>query len=413
MSALSGSALVIGGGVVGLACALSLQRKGWHVTLVDAGAKALAPSWGNAGHIAVEQVEPLASPAMLRSVVRRHYAFGGAVDVRRPFRHAGWIARYLRACTPSRHRAGQAALRDLLAQSLPAWHRLVHAIGAPELLQARGHWVCWESPVSARRGRRGWGQADTGTTVVSDLPASELAALQTRLSVPIADGIAFRGTAQVVDLLCLAAKLSDAFLRAGGVRRRAHLQLRSRPGNRVHAMTEQGDWLVADRVLVCAGAGSRALLAPLGLQVPLIAERGYHLHWQHHGWPDLPPVVFEDRSMIVTRFADGLRAAGFVEYADAGDPADSRKWHRLCEHVWQLGLPVDGEPARWFGARPTLPDYLPALGRCESFDNLFYAFGHQHLGLTLAALTGELMGSLCSGERGTVDLAPFDLTRFG
>ncbi|MFZ2237879.1 MAG: FAD-dependent oxidoreductase, partial [Dokdonella sp.] len=74
---------------------------------------------------------------------------------------------------------------------------------------------------------------------------------------------------------------------------------------------------------------------------------------------------------------------------------------------------VRGEPTRWFGARPTLPDYLPAIGRCRAVDNVLYAFGHQHLGLTLAAITGELIAQLAAGEATDVALAPFDLARFG
>src|SRR3546814_16248428 len=103
----------------------------------------------------------------------------------------------------------------------------------------------------------------------------------------------------------------------------------------------------------------------------------------------MPPVVFEDRSMIVTRFRSGLRAAGFVEFGRAESPSDARKWARLRAHVQALGLPfrLPGEP--WMGARPTLPDYLPAIGRARHAGNLFYAFGQQHLGLTLAPMTGE------------------------
>lgn len=116
--------------------------------------------------------------------------------------------------------------------------------------------------------------------------------------------------------------------------------------------------------------------------------------------------------MIVTRFEGGLRAASFVEYADVDAAPDPGKWRRLGRHVAELGLPVRGEPSQWCGARPTLPDYLPAIGRSSRHDNLYYAFGHQHLGLTLAAVTGELVGGLMAGETAATSLAPFDLERF-
>jgi len=116
--------------------------------------------------------------------------------------------------------------------------------------------------------------------------------------------------------------------------------------------------------------------------------------------------------MIVTRFRSGLRAASFVEFNRAHAPADPRKWSRLRGHVAALGLHLREPCSEWFGARPTLPDYLPALGRSRRAANLLYAFGHQHLGLTLAAITGELIAALARRESTTIDVTPFDLERF-
>jgi len=116
--------------------------------------------------------------------------------------------------------------------------------------------------------------------------------------------------------------------------------------------------------------------------------------------------------MIVTPFRSGLRAASFVEFARAESPPDPRKWERLRRHAAELGLPLREPYSEWFGARPTLPDYLPALGRSRRTANLLYAFGHQHLGLTLAAVTGELIAALARGEATDVDLKPLDLERF-
>ena len=166
--------------------------------------------------------------------------------------------------------------------------------------------------------------------------------------------------------------------------------------------------------MVAAGARSAKLVTPLGHSAPLIAERGYHIEADAPGWPaDLPPVVFEDRSMIATRFARGLRAASFVEFSRIGSAPDARKWARLRAHVAALGLPIGAGAAEWIGARPTLPDYLPAIGRHAATPAIAYAFGHQHLGLTLAATTGEAVAAMLAGEAPAFDLTPFDLDRFG
>ena len=123
----------------------------------------------------------------------------------------------------------------------------------------------------------------------------------------------------------------------------------------------------------------------------------------------MPPVVFEDRSMIVTRFAHRLRAASIVEFARTDMAPDPRKWARIRGHVAALGLSLRAPVEPWMGARPTLPDYLPAIGRRGA---VAYAFGHQHLGLTLAATSGEALAALLHGDAPPFDLTPFALERF-
>jgi D-amino-acid dehydrogenase len=104
--------------------------------------------------------------------------------------------------------------------------------------------------------------------------------------------------------------------------------------------------------------------------------------------------------------------ASFVEFSRSDSSPDPRKWRRLRRHVEELGLSL-GEPvAEWIGARPTLPDYLPAIGASRRASKLFYAFGHQHLGLTLAAVTGEAIAALVVGDEPAIEVTAFDLERF-
>jgi D-amino-acid dehydrogenase len=398
--------IVAGGGVVGLSCALSLQARGMAVTLVDPGTLRAA-SLGNAGHIAVEQVEPLASTATLRSLPSQLFSRGGPVSLR-PREIGAWLPfalRFARAAAPRRFRAGKAALSAIAAVAIPAWKRQLERAGAAELLLDHGHYAVWETPRAAEAGRARWLAAETGSVTVRDAPAEELARIEAQLSVPLAGAIRFDGSAQIADLDLLAAALVRCFEAAGGVRVRGAAAAVS-----TRSLTlETGEELEADAVLVAAGAGSGRLLRRH--RVPLIAERGYHLQAARTDWPlDLPPVVFEERSIIVTRFRSGLRAAGFFEFARAEAPPDPRKWARLRAHLRALGIAFS-EPVEWTGARPTLPDYLPAIGRTG--DGLFYAFGHQHLGLTLAAATGEAIGALAAGEAPPFDLFPFRIERFG
>ncbi|WP_199753401.1 NAD(P)/FAD-dependent oxidoreductase [Luteimonas cucumeris] len=412
--ALAGSALVIGGGIVGLCSALRLRQLGLRTTLIDPMALPSGASYGNAGHIAVEQVEPLASWATIRSAPRRLFAFGGALDVRDPLASAPWMARFVHAASPSGFHAGREALRGLLDRALPAWHALVGELQRPDLLRSDGHVVLWESGRSARLRRDVWMSADIGSASVRDLDRGELDEFAGLLRQRPAGGVRFAGTGQVADPTRMLQALREAFDQAGGESVQGCVRGIAVEGGRAVAILDDGQRLSADLVLVAAGVASGELMASIGPRPPLIAERGYHLQWRQHGWPeDMPPVVFEDRSMIVTRFDGGLRAAGFVEFAtNARLPADPRKWVALRSHVDALGLPTSANADEWFGARPTLPDYLPAIGRSMCASNLLYAFGHQHLGLTLAPVTSEIVSALAIGLEPMVSLAPFDLQRF-
>ena len=405
------SVVIVGGGVVGLcsALALALARAGHGVTVLEPAPAREASSWNNAGHIAVEQLAPLASLASLRSAWRRRFGAGGALALPAA-EWRSWLpfgVRLAAAARPARFRAGRAALAMLLGEAMPAWERVTADIGRSDLLRADGHLVAWESTASAAAGLRAWQQEETGTATIAPADPAD----RDRVAA-LAHGIAgvarFAGSGQVDDLGALADALEAALIAAGGriVRTTATLSV-------VDGVARIAGY-DADLVLVAAGVGSGALLRAAGHRVPIVAERGYHIRADARDWPvDLPPVVFEDRSVIVTRYAGTVQASGYVEVAAPDAPPDPRKWERLEAHVAALGLPMRPPFARWMGARPTLPDYLPAIGRSRRAGNLLYAFGHQHLGLTLAPITAELIAAMVADRPPAIDLSPFDLTRFG
>jgi D-hydroxyproline dehydrogenase len=406
------SAIVVGGGIVGLCSALCLQRHGFDVTVLEPDAHRRAASWGNAGHIAVEQVEPLASWATIRSVPRRLFCAGGALALPpRDIMH--WLPFSLAmARAANRFPAGRETLSALLAQAMPAWRTLVASLGAPDVLRQDGHFVLWETESSARAGLAAWRRADTGTARFRPIESDEHASFAKILRRPPAGGIRFENTGQIVDPIALSEALEQSVLQGGGRLLRKRASALTLENGSVRVVLEGGDVRSADCVVIAAGVRSRELLHTIGVDAPLIAERGYHIQASEHAWPDLPPVVFEDRSMIVTRFTSGLRIASFVEFANPNSPPDPRKWARLHRHAQALGLPSGPALAQWMGARPTLPDYLPAIGRSRLADNLIYAFGHQHLGLTLAPLTGEIVAALATRGAPPVDIEKCDLERF-
>ena len=384
------TALVIGGGAVGLATALQLQSRGLAVTVIDPDARPLPASWGNAGHIAVEQVAPLASLGSLLGAPRRLASPGGALSL--PLRDvAVWLPfglELIKAARPSRFAAGRKALTALHLEAMPAWRRLTSRLGRPDLLRENGHFIVWETPATAAAGRRACLDACPPTVSYRDSNPSELEIISALIGRRPAGVMRCDGTAQVADVTELMMALRTAFRAAGGRVRQSKAIALAAPLNR-GVVLEDGTAEGAELVVVTAGVGSAPLMASLGNRAPLIAERGYHLQASDHHWPEpLPSVTFEDRSLFVTPFRSGVRASSFLEFSRPDRPADPRKWRGLRRHLAELNLPLSGPLEEWMGSRPTLPDYLPAIGVSRRTPRLLYAFGHQHLGMTLAPLTG-------------------------
>lgn len=402
---------VIGGGLVGAACAYRLQRAGFDVTLIDPGDKRRGASFGNIGHIAPEQIDPLASPDMVRGAMRRLYAFGGPLDFR--WRDAPliapWVWRFLRASGPSQFQSGRAALRALLKDALPAWLKLMDEIGQANLIRASGHAIVWMT----REGAASWRAGDFGSASTRAMEADELDAYRDVMAKAPVAGVMFSGTGQVRSPQAVRDAIVRRFSDAGGKSIAASANSVSADETGARVVIGTGDVLEADGLVVCAGAWSAPLMAHLGVTAPLIGERGYSVQSAKHNWPEtLPLTVFEERALVVSRFNDGLRASSFVEFGSPSAAPDARKWRVIEVRLRELGIAFDEQPDRWMGARPTLPDYLPAIGRLKRTPRVLYAFGHQHLGLTLAARSAELIENLACGDAGKLELAPFRIERF-
>lgn len=394
-------AIIVGDGIVGLATAVALLNEGLSVEVIGGGDGMLAASWGNAGHIAVEQVEPLASIPNILTLPRRLFVAGGPAAFP-PKAIGSWLPFGLKMIAASgvkKFSAGRQALTHLADGALPAWRGLMAAIGAPSVLREDGHHIVWENEEARKIGVESWSKRATGPAGFSELSAVDLAQIAALIGKPLAGGIHFHGTASISSHAKLQQYLVDAIQRSGGLITK----------NRVDRL---GD-LDADKIIVCAGFGSAKLIREhLNVPVPLIAERGYHIEGTCPSWPDgLPPVVFEDRSLIATRFETTLRIASFVEFADDKLAADPRKFESLLKQCSQLGIELN-DVSTWMGARPTFPDYLPAMGRSNLDPRIYYAFGHQHLGLTLGPVSAKIMAALITGRTSAEELVPFNLDRF-
>jgi D-hydroxyproline dehydrogenase len=408
---------VVGAGVVGCAIAWALTKAGRRVLLIDRADPATAgASFGNVGHIATEQLQPLPSPQLLLSFWRELTAFGGVLDIplRRIAVMAPWIARFARAAFQQRqHTEHLAPLVRCAADTLESQ---LGEVGKHDLLRRHGHYALWFGPKAARRAAAEQLRAGALGVATKDAPLELLraAAAQAswRASAPAVAGVWFPDSAHVLDPALVARAFAVASTQAGASILRASVRHVRPLGNHIEIVTDT-DSLTARTAVVCAGAWSAPLLAPFGLHTPLEAERGYHVELSDHAPLTDAPILYADHSVVVTPMASRLRASSYLEFAGLETPPDPRKPAQLRARLRRLGYQCDTEGPSWMGPRPTLPDYLPGIGRARGPHELFYAVGHQHLGLTLAAVTADLIADLVTGRTPRFDIGALDLRRFG
>jgi D-hydroxyproline dehydrogenase len=403
---------VIGAGVIGAAAAFALAREGRQVLLLDRAEPGEAgASFGNAGHIAAELVQPLPSPKLLFGFYRELFRFGGALDLspRQALRMAPWIRRFAAAAfkrTRNTHH-----LMPLVRPSAQVWERWALSIGRPELLKRHGHYEISLGPKSHAH-MRSYAQEMARIGVKTrPVPAEQLLPLQRGANSATSAGLWFEDSAYIVDPLEAVRALVAAALKCGASFRKLNVKGLATRGDKIEVLNDAAPLLV-ESALVCAGVRSAPLLAPFGLHAPLQAVRGYHVELPGQATFFDAPVAYVDDRVIVTPMKGRVRATSYMEFADPDAPADPRKPARLRRQLRALGYPCELEGPSWLGSRPVLPDYLPGIGRAPGPAKLFYAIGHQHIGLTLAPFTAELIADIVAGREPPIPVAAYDLRRF-
>jgi D-hydroxyproline dehydrogenase len=427
---------VIGAGVVGCAIAQALAAQGRPVLLLDREPPATGgASFGNVGHIATEQVETLPSKQLLLGFWRLLFAFDGPLDIplRRVMSLSPWLARF--AVAACRQEANTRFLAPLVRESANSLARVLGTIGRQDLLRRNGHYAVWlgkgateraarEATNAARLGvRTSPAPMDLLRSVGQMASAPQTIILRTHPSptvnrpngpgvpVPTA-GLWYPDSAHVLDPAEVARALANDAIQHGAVLQRAEVR-RLQPREGTVDITTDASHFTVQTVVVCAGVWSAPLLAPFGLRAPLEAERGYHVELPGHAPLADAPMIYADAKVAVTPMAGRLRASSYLEFAGLEAPPDPRKPSRLRAKLRTLGYRCNPDGLSWMGPRPTLPDYLPGIGRASDGFNLLYAVGHQHLGLTLATTTAEVMCDLVARRKPRFDISALDLRRFG
>ncbi len=404
---------VIGAGFVGLSCAYWLIQDGHQVTLYDPAGAAGGASFGNAGTFANYACIPVNNPTVFRDLP--HYLLSGSSPLRLRWGYLPqllpWLVGFLRSSTTARYTQSATALATLLGRAQDGYTDMLVQAGLEGFIRQRECLYLYSSMAAFDASKPTLELRHALGVKTRILDKAAICALEPSLQPLFERGALFEGSWHVSDPSAFLHALLN-WLVGRGMRIHATPVQSIQPGaDGVVLGTPQGS-AQHDYVALCAGAHSKPLAAQCGDQVPLEAERGYHLMYPGTSHLISRPVGWAERGFYMTPMAQGIRVAGTVELAGLGS-AKHQGLMDLLHFSSQKALPELGTPAAsWLGFRPTLPDGLPVLGRSSASARVVYAFGHQHIGLTLGGLSGMIVADQVAGRPSVLGLEPFAASRF-
>lgn len=405
---------VIGAGIIGLSIAKSLTDQGFHVSLFDNHGVAQKCSKGNAGHFATEQIFPLAQPSLLYklpSMLLNPYG-GLRIDWRYIFKAAPWFIKFIINMRSDKRKAHTEALKSLNMHAMEAYKHLLGPVKFQQLIESNGSLLTFENTSESCINKL-YQQLIHHNIPVQWLTGEQIFSLEPHLSKRIRHALLFTEVGHSADPYKLCLHLFSSFKKAGGKYFRLNIENIQHNDGYIELKSSDKTQYRFDKVIICTGAWSSKLTKQLGFKVPLDTERGYHA-MINSNCALSRPVASAERQFIMTPMTHGLRLAGTVEFAGLDAPENHHRATMLIKHANEILNEHHHKDINqtWMGCRPSLPDSLPVIGESPKQKNVYFAFGHQHLGLTQGAITAKLITQLCLGQTPCLDLRPYRINRF-
>jgi len=408
------TAIVLGAGMVGVSCALSLQKRGFEVTLVDRHEPGRETSYGNAGVLARSSIMPLNNPGLFGKLTsylgNRHPALN--LNWKRALSRPGWLLRFLWEARPSQAAAHVAALESLTASTVERHRDLMAEAGVSHRLRETGTLKVWRTEAGHAAAKAEQDFLATHGIASQVLDRQGISGVEPALNPIFHAGLLCLENASVDSPGAVTQAYAELFAKRGGRIVQAQVEKLARSGNGWQARTDKGSF-EADIAIVALGPWSMDLLAPLGLDSKLDVERGYHRHLQAEKGASLARPVYDvDAAYFMAPMEQGYRITSGVDLSHRDAPDEHRQIDMVTKSAREAFPLTEFSGETWRGARPTLPDSLPMIGEAPRNPGLWLAFGNQHLGFSTGPVTGEMVAALVCGEKPPIDPTPFRPGRY-
>ena len=407
------SVIVIGSGITGVSCAEELRRSGAKVTLIDrveAGDPAQT-SFGNAGILAREGIMPIANPSMLKMIPKILLSPSSPIYLKWSYlaKFSPWAVKFIMNGTKPKALPIILALNELLYDTVENHIQLSKNTGAARFIEKGDMTLLFRnrkqfsSDKFANQTRRNLG------ITWEELSRDKLLDRDPHISKLYQFGLAYKNHGWITNPAAYVSSLAKHFQENGG--KILIGEVSKINGNNVEL--KGGIILKAENIVLATGAWSKNLASQLGHNIPLQAERGYHLSLKNAS--HMPPNTYliTDKKFGLTPMDGFLRCAGQSEFAPLEMPPNPKAIKNLRKFLFRLYPKLEYETETiWQGTRPTLPDSLPVIGRSSKNTSVIFAFGGQHLGLTMGPKIGKMVRDIIFERQSNVNMTPYSSDRF-
>ena len=403
---------IIGAGIQGVCTGLFLLKKGYQVTLFDRNEPGNAASYGNAGHFSPYASVPLNRPDILSDIPSMLLSSRGPLALRWNYFYKilPWFFKFILNCSNKKMMHTAKYMHQILDLSLPAFDELFDDVNLDGLIEKKGIMYVWEkNNIKSReleiniRDKLGVKQ--------KILSPKEIHDLEPNLKPFYHGGVYYDYARHARNPKKILIKLFEDFIKKGG----KFLKLNVRDlefDNENPVIITNAQRFIVNKLVIACGAFSKHLTDNLNEKIPLDTERGYHVHFKDMDYLISRPIVWANRGFGMTPMEQGLRVVGTVEFGGLKNPLSKSRIKNLILNAKDMVDGLEEHDDEWLGFRPTLPDFLPVIGPSKNYKNIYYSFGHHHLGWTLGAISGKIISKMISKEKTNLDLEPYSSLRF-
>ena len=404
---------VIGAGIQGVSNALFLQKKGFQVTIFDRDEPGSpVASYGNAGHFSPYACVLMNRPDILTDVPAMLLSSTGPLALKWNYvpKMIPWFLKFIRNCTTKKMMHTAKNMHQILDLALSAYDELFDEIDLEGLVEKKGILYIWndQSLKSRELEIRVRNELGVDQQVVSP---KEIHDLEPNIKPFYHGGVYYQYGRHARNPKKILLKLFKLFLKKGGKFLKMNVQDINFDKEKPIVQTETQKYIF-DKLVITCGAFSKKLTDNLGEKIPLDTERGYHVHFKNCDHLLTRPVIFQNRGFGITPMEQGLRVVGTVEFGGLKNPPSKLRVKNLINNARYMLGDLPEHEDEWLGFRPTLPDFLPIMGPSKNYKNIFYCFGHHHLGWTLGPISGKIISGMIAKENTNLNLSPYSSTRF-